>query len=67
MMLVAARLGLLQYWQSSGQWPDFCFDPDLPYDCKKAGAMIAPPKIERTMGSTLNQSEASRGWAKATA
>jgi len=40
-MRVAARLGLLQYWQSSGNWPDFCFDSDLPYDCRKVGATVA--------------------------
>src|SRR5436305_11708419 len=26
----AAHLGLLHYWKSSGNWPDFCFDPTLP-------------------------------------
>jgi len=31
---VAARLGLMQYWQSSNSWPDFCQDPQLPYDCR---------------------------------
>lgn len=41
-MRVAARLGLLQYWQSSGKWPDFCFDSDLPYDCKAVAAAVAP-------------------------
>lgn len=41
MMRVAARLGLLQYWQASGKWPDFCFEPDLPYDCRKEAAAIA--------------------------
>lgn len=30
----ANRVGLLQYWRSSGKWPDFCFASDLPYDCK---------------------------------
>jgi tetratricopeptide (TPR) repeat protein len=34
MMAVAKRLGLLDYWQKTGNWPDFCSDPDLPYDCK---------------------------------
>lgn len=24
----------LDYWRKSGNWPDFCFRPDLPYDCK---------------------------------
>jgi tetratricopeptide (TPR) repeat protein len=34
----AKRVGLLQYWQSSGNWPDFCQETDLPYDCKKEAA-----------------------------
>jgi adenylate cyclase len=29
--------GLLAYWQTSGDWPDFCGDPDLPYDCRSVG------------------------------
>lgn len=33
-----ARVGLLSYWKRSGKWPDFCFDPGLPYDCKKEAA-----------------------------
>ena len=36
----ARRVGLIHYWQSSGKWPDFCFDPDLPYDCKKEAARL---------------------------
>jgi tetratricopeptide (TPR) repeat protein len=34
----AAHVGLLRYWKVSGKWPDFCFDPTLPYDCKKEAA-----------------------------
>jgi tetratricopeptide (TPR) repeat protein len=37
----AQRIGLLRFWQSSGKWPDFCFDPDLPYDCKKEAAKLS--------------------------
>lgn len=37
---VAEHLGLLRYWQESGQWPDFCSEPDLPYDCKKEAAKL---------------------------
>jgi hypothetical protein len=33
-MPLAERLGLLAYWRESGHWPDFCAEPDLPYDCK---------------------------------
>lgn len=33
-MIVAKRIGLVDYWKQSGKWPDFCFDPEQPYDCK---------------------------------
>jgi tetratricopeptide (TPR) repeat protein len=39
-MQVAERLGLLDYWKSSGKWPDFCSDSDMPYDCKREAADI---------------------------
>ena len=35
-MPLAKRLGLLDYWRSTGQWPDFCKAPDRPYDCAAA-------------------------------
>jgi hypothetical protein len=38
----AERVGLLQYWQSSGNWPDFCYESGLPYDCKKEAAKLSP-------------------------
>lgn len=41
MIAVAQRLGLLDYWRTSGEWPDFCFQPDLPYDCKAEAAKLA--------------------------
>ena len=41
MMAKAKRLGLLEYWRGSGNWPDFCREPDLPYDCKKEAAKLA--------------------------
>lgn len=33
-MQIALRAGLLSYWHNSGNWPDFCSDADLPYDCR---------------------------------
>lgn len=27
-------LGLLAYWRLSGNWPDFCREPNLPYRCQ---------------------------------
>jgi tetratricopeptide (TPR) repeat protein len=37
----AKRVGLLQFWRSSGKWPDFCNQSDLPYDCKEEAAKLA--------------------------
>lgn len=39
-MRVAQRLGLLDYWQKSGKWPDLCYEPDLPYNCKAEAAKL---------------------------
>lgn len=41
MIAVAKQLGLLDYWRKSGEWPDFCREPDLPYDCKAEAAKVA--------------------------
>jgi len=37
---LAARLGLLRHWAGSNQWPDYCSDPRLPYDCERDGLRI---------------------------
>lgn len=37
---LAARFGVVDYWQRSGVWADFCREPDLPYDCKVEAAKI---------------------------
>lgn len=42
-MPLARDLGLVEYWSRSGRWPDFCAEPDLPYDCRRA-ASSAPAK-----------------------
>ena len=39
-MPLAARAGLVSIWRKTGKWPDFCFEPDLPYDCKKEAAKL---------------------------
>jgi hypothetical protein len=40
-MQVAKRAGLVDYWRSSGKWPDFCFQADQPYDCKAEAAKLS--------------------------
>lgn len=37
---VMKRAKLLDYWRASGHWPDFCFEADMPYDCKKEAAKL---------------------------
>lgn len=27
--------GLVEYWMQTGRWPDFCYDADLPYNCRE--------------------------------
>jgi TolB-like protein len=39
-MALALQAGLVDYWVKTGKWPDFCADPDLPYDCKKEASKI---------------------------
>ncbi|MEO7601690.1 MAG: hypothetical protein ABIS39_00280 [Sphingomicrobium sp.] len=39
-MNLAAEIGLVDYWQESGKWPDFCREPGLPYDCKAEAAKL---------------------------
>jgi len=35
-----AKTGQLEYWLQSGSWPDFCSDPELPYDCQEAAQQV---------------------------
>jgi DNA-binding winged helix-turn-helix (wHTH) protein/TolB-like protein len=53
-MQLAARIGLVDYWRSSGRWPDFCNEPGLPYDCRKAVAALSAPRSPSK--STINAS-----------
>jgi TolB-like protein len=40
-MPLMARIGLVDYWRTSGKWPDFCTEPGLPYECKAEAAKAA--------------------------
>lgn len=40
-MRLAKRLGLLDYWEKTGNWPDFCSEPDMPYNCKTEATKLA--------------------------
>ena len=44
-MPLARNLGLVDYWRSTGQWPDFCSEPGLPYDCRAAARALTPMAV----------------------
>lgn len=39
-MPLAQRIGLVDYWQKSGKWPDYCSRPGISYDCKAEAAKL---------------------------
>jgi tetratricopeptide (TPR) repeat protein len=43
-MWLAKRVGLVDVWQQTGVWPDFCAEPDLPYDCRAEAAKLRSVK-----------------------
>jgi hypothetical protein len=51
-MQLTARLGLVDYWRTSGHWPDFCSEPGLPYDCQETAAKLAElhPALKPAVG-----------------
>jgi TolB-like protein len=42
-MPLAAKVGLVASWEKTGNWPDFCSEPSLPYDCRAAAKALASP------------------------
>ena len=34
------ELGLVEIWRKRGQWPDFCSEPGLRYDCRREAARL---------------------------
>ena len=49
-MDLAARFGMVDYWLDTDQWPDFCKEDKLPYDCKEA-ALAARANASAKAGS----------------
>jgi TolB-like protein len=39
-MVLAARLKLVDFWLASGKWPDFCSEPNWPYNCQKEARSV---------------------------
>src|SRR5262249_23822871 len=35
-------VGLTRFWRETNQWPDFCTDPRLPYDCRAMANAVRP-------------------------
>lgn len=45
-MRLAAKIGLVDYWRSTGHWPDFCAEPGLPYDCRVEAARASDARLK---------------------
>ena len=41
-ILIAQNFGITDDWMKSGILPDFCYEPDLPYDCKSELSKLKP-------------------------
>ena len=39
-MKIARIFGVTDYWKKSGILPDYCYEPNLPYDCKQELAKL---------------------------
>lgn len=39
-MMIADRLGALDYWRATGKWPDFCARADLHYSCQNEASKL---------------------------
>ncbi len=42
-----AELGLVEIWRKRNQWPDFCSEPGLAYDCRREAARMEPITTQR--------------------
>ncbi len=40
-----ASVGLVERWQKSNRWPDFCSDPALGYDCRRQAARLLSQSV----------------------
>ena len=40
-MAIMKRFEVITYWEETGKWPDFCSEPELPYDCKAEAAKLS--------------------------
>jgi TolB-like protein/class 3 adenylate cyclase/Tfp pilus assembly protein PilF len=40
--------GLVEYWRTSGKWPDFCAEPNLGYDCKAEAEKLVAARKRRS-------------------
>ncbi|PWE17899.1 hypothetical protein DDZ18_04805 [Marinicauda salina] len=47
---LARRFGLVEYWLETDEWPDFCDEPDLPYDCETEARAVADGAPGRDAG-----------------
>lgn len=44
-MTLAKRLGLVDVWQKTNIWPDFCIQPGLPWNCRSEAAKVKAVRV----------------------
>jgi hypothetical protein len=47
-MPLAERLGLVDYWLDTDQWPDFCASETLPYNYREAALAARANATQQT-------------------
>jgi tetratricopeptide (TPR) repeat protein len=52
-MVLAKRMGLVEAWQRTGTWPDFCSEPGIAYDCKAEAAKLTHVRDVTEAGAKL--------------
>ena len=45
------ELGLVDIWQERKQWPDFCYEPGLRYDCRAEAKRLLERRAGRAIGA----------------
>lgn len=44
-MTLAKRVGLVDVWQKTNIWPDFCIQPGLPWNCRSEAAKVKAVRV----------------------
>ena len=52
-MVIAKRMGMVEAWERTRVWPDFCGEPGIAYDCKAEAAKLTHVRDVTEAGAKL--------------